>query len=107
MQQALPAVLQARSGLQQTAAAAADATYAANHSREFAGTLRTALPASLLRLEAGLRDASWTAGAVTRRHKERHGGGGGSLLGSFVPTRLRGLWPGGSSETSGSEGMYS
>ena len=111
MHQSLPTVLQTRRQLQQTASAAVDATYAANHSREFATTMRTALPASLHRLEASLRDASWAASEVTRQHKEQQqGGGGGGVLGSLVPQRLLGLWQGGGSGSSGAasggNGMY-
>ena len=116
--QSLPTVLHARRQLQQTASAAVDATYAANHSREFAGTLRTALPASLHRMEASLRDASWAASEVTRQHKEQQAGGSGSgsssVLGSLVPQRLLGLWQGGGGGIGGSReasgggnGMYS
>ena len=116
MHQSLPSVLQTRRQLQQTASAAVDATYAANHSREFASTMRTALPASLHRMEAALRDASWAASEATRQHKEQQQqqqqqGGGSSMLGSLVPQRLVGLWQGGGSGSSGAasggNGMYS
>lgn len=98
MQQALPAALQARAQLQQTAAAAGDATYAAQHAREFAGCMRRVLPASLHRMEAALRDASWAACEAARHQREQHaasGGGGylsGYLGGLGVTQRLADLW---------------
>jgi hypothetical protein len=110
--QSLPTVLQTRRQLQHTASAAVDATYAANHSREFANTMRTALPASLHRMEASLRDASWAASEATRQHKEQQqGGSAGGMLGSLVPQRLLGMWQGGggsgsSGAASGGNGMY-
>lgn len=97
MQQALPAALQARGQLQQAGGAAADATYAASHSREFAATMRTALPASLHRMEAALRDASWAAAEVARRQHEEQGGAGSGLsgyLGGLLPQRLVDYWAG-------------
>lgn len=108
VRQSLPAVLQARAQLQHTAAEAADATYAANHSREFGRTMRTTLPASMHRLEARLRDASWTAAEIRQHQKEARGGAGGSTSpwGGWVPARLRGLWQGGGSGPSGSSAMY-
>jgi hypothetical protein len=108
VRQSLPAVLQSRGQLQQTAAEAADATYAANHSREFGRTMRTALPASLHRLEGCLRDASWTASEISRQQKEVRGGASSSSSpwGGWVPARLRGLWLGNSSGQSGSNAMY-
>lgn len=118
VRQSLPAVLAAAQGMQQTAAAARDGAYAAGHSREFAAGLRRELPASLHRMEAALRDATWAAAEVSRRHKEvqQAGGAGGSLGGLLtVPPRLRALWPGGSpgrtgrggaAEPSGSDCMY-
>ncbi|KAI7842842.1 hypothetical protein COHA_003587 [Chlorella ohadii] len=99
VQQALPAALHARGLLQQTSAVAADATYAASHSREFAATMRQALPASLHRMEASIRDASWAAADVAARRREQFGSSGsylGSyLLGGLVPQRLAELWQGG------------
>lgn len=107
MQQALPAALQARATLQHTAAAAADATHAANHSREFAGMLRRALPAALLRMEASLRDASWAATEVARHQRERQGSGSYLLsgyLGGLMPQRLVDLWQGGGGGSGGAAG---
>ncbi|PRW60397.1 hypothetical protein C2E21_0857 [Chlorella sorokiniana] len=105
VQQALPAALHARGLLQQTAAVAADATYAASHSREFASTLRQGLPASLHRMEASIRDASWAAADVAARRREQHGSGGGYLggylLGGLVPQRLAELWQGGGGSSLG------
>ncbi|KAL4856826.1 hypothetical protein ACK3TF_002879 [Chlorella vulgaris] len=103
VQQCLPTVLQARSQLQRTAAAAADSCYAANHSREFGHTMRHALPASLHRLEASLRDASWAATEIARRRKEQQGTS--SPLRSWVPHRLKGLWAS-SGASDGSNSMY-
>lgn len=105
VQQCLPTVLQARSQLQRTAAAAADSCYAANHSREFGHTMRHALPASLHRLEASLRDASWAATEIARRRKEQQSAGASSPLRSWVPHRLKGLWAG-SGASDGSNSMY-
>lgn len=94
MQQSLPSVLQARSHLQQSAAAAADATYAAQHSREFAAGMRASLPGALHEMEAALRDASWAAAEVARRHREQQGGGSGlsGYLGGLLPQRIVDLW---------------
>ncbi len=118
MRQSLPAVLAAAHGLQQTAGAAQDGTYAAGHSRDFAASLRRELPASLHRMESALRDASWAASDVSRRHKEaQQAGSAGSSLGGLltVPPRLRALWAGGSpgrssrggaADASGGDCMY-
>lgn len=118
VRQSLPAVLAAAHGLHQTAAAAQDGAYAAGHSRDFAASLRRELPASLHRMESTLRDASWAASDVSRRHKEaQQAGSAGSSLGGLltVPPRLRALWAGGSpgrgsrgdaAEASGGDCMY-
>ena len=105
MHQALPAALATTTSLRGSAGTAADAAYAAQHSREFGATLRTRLPASLHRMEASLRDAAWAASDIGRRHREQQQSGA-SMLSGLVPTRLRGLWPagGGSPARGGSSG---
>lgn len=114
----MPTVLAAAQGMQQTAAAAQAGVYATGHSRDFAAGLRRELPASLHRMEAALRDATWAASEVTRRHKQaQQGGSGSSSLGGLLamPPRLRALWTGGSpgrssrrgaAEASGGDCMY-